>query len=243
MPYTSSGGGGPIGNRYFVSFYPLFLFLLPPPRSTGSALAALAIGAMFVAKLVLNPFYSSFNPGEHAKAGPLRLLPIELTLLNDLPVSADADRARRTLAGAPPIAAYFPDDGAYPPEGDRFWVKGGRRADVILRAPTWQSPDNRIVPLKVRAFSVELSSAAANHIVVSAGARVSLDMAAGEVRVIQVDAGHGVPYKPADFPTNYVYALSVSSKTGSVPFLNDLASSDSRYLGVAVRIVPVYFNP
>ena len=29
MPYTYSGGGGPIGNRYFVSFYPLFLFLMP----------------------------------------------------------------------------------------------------------------------------------------------------------------------------------------------------------------------
>ena len=44
-------------------------------------------------------------------------------------------------------------------------------------------------------------------------------------------------------PTNYVYALSVLSETGVVPFLDNPASSDSRYLGVAVRIVPVYFNP
>jgi hypothetical protein len=243
MPYTYSGGGGPVGNRYFVSFYPLFLFLLPPVRSAGPSLAALAIGALFVAKVVLNPFYSSFNPGEHAKAGPLRLLPIELTLLNDLPVSADVDRARRTLAGAPPIAAYFPDDGAYAPEGDRFWVKGGSRADVILRAPTWQSPDNRIVPLRIRAFTVEVTSGPPNHVVISAGSRARLDLAAGEVRVVQVDAGSGVPYKPADFPTNYVYALSISTSAGVVPFLEDPASSDSRYLGVAVRIVPIYFNP
>ena len=29
-PFTYSGGGGPVGNRYFLSFYPLFLLLTPP---------------------------------------------------------------------------------------------------------------------------------------------------------------------------------------------------------------------
>ena len=33
------------------------------------------IGAIFIAKVTLNPFYSSFHPGDHAKAGPLRMLP------------------------------------------------------------------------------------------------------------------------------------------------------------------------
>ena len=31
-PFTYSGGGGPVGNRYFLSFYPLFLFLTPAAR-------------------------------------------------------------------------------------------------------------------------------------------------------------------------------------------------------------------
>ena len=30
MPYTWSGGGGPIGNRYFLSIYPVLFFLMPP---------------------------------------------------------------------------------------------------------------------------------------------------------------------------------------------------------------------
>ena len=107
MPYTYSGGGGPIGNRYFVSFYPLFLFLMPAVRNAWPAVIGLAIGALFVAKILLNPFYSSFNPGEHAKAGPLRALPIERTLLNDLPVSADAARARRSLGGNPAVASVL----------------------------------------------------------------------------------------------------------------------------------------
>ncbi len=30
MPFTYSGGGGPVGNRYFLGVYPVFLFLMPP---------------------------------------------------------------------------------------------------------------------------------------------------------------------------------------------------------------------
>ena len=97
MPYTYSGGGAAIGNRYYLGYYPLFLFLMPPLRSVRPILTALTIGALFTAKLIFNPFYTSSNPGEHAKAGPLRLLPIELTLLNDLAVSADPERSRRPL--------------------------------------------------------------------------------------------------------------------------------------------------
>ena len=44
MPYTYSGGGGPIGNRYFLSFYPLFLFLMPRIASALPAIIGLAVG-------------------------------------------------------------------------------------------------------------------------------------------------------------------------------------------------------
>ena len=54
-PFTYSGGGGPVGNRYFLSFYPLFLFLTPALRGFGSACVALAVGALFTAKIVCQP--------------------------------------------------------------------------------------------------------------------------------------------------------------------------------------------
>jgi hypothetical protein len=242
MPYTYSGGGGPIGNRYFLSFYPLFLFLMPPVRSVLPGIVALAIGTLFTAKLVLNPFYTSFNPNEHTKAGPLRLLPIELTLLNDLPVAADAERARRSLGGSPPVAAYFPDSGAYLPEGDSFWVRGGGRADVILRAPASVNESGQATPLRVRRLMLEIANGAEkNRVVVSAGLRwVTLDLAPGEVRSVDFRPAGGVPYKPALHPTNYVYSFSVSSATGFVPFLEENASTDSRYLGALVKVTPVY---
>jgi len=245
MPYTYSGGGAPIGNRYYLSYYPLFLFLLPPLRGIRSLLSALAIGALFTAKLVLNPFYTSTNPGEHAKAGPLRLLPIERTLLNDLAVSGDPDRSRRPLAGTPPVTGYFLDEGSYPPEGDIFWLRGKSRADVLLRAPTTPGADGNPIPLRVRAWSLEVTNGnVPNRVSVRSGLRrTSVVLAPGEVRQIEIGAGAGVPYKPARFPTNYVYTLTFSTADGFVPFLNDTTSSDSRYLGAMVRLTPIYFNP
>jgi hypothetical protein len=242
MPYTYSGGGGPIGNRYFLSFYPLFLFLMPPLRSAAPTIAALAMGCLFTAKLVLNPFYTSSNPGEHAKSGPLRLLPIELTLLNDLPVGAEVDRARRSLGGIPPVAAYFPDDGAYAPEGDSFWVRGQSRADVLLRAAAPLDQNGQPAPLQIRRLMVEVTNGSApNHVVISAGfRRVALDLAAGEVRTVDIKPAGGVPYKPARYPTNYVYTFSVSTSAGFVPFLEEGNSTDSRYLGALVKVTPLY---
>ena len=93
-PYTWSGGG--VGNRYFFGGYGVMLFVLPPIESLAAAFAPWAIGGLFVAPMVLNPFVASFHPADNAKSGPLRLLPVELTLVNDLPVNTEP-RARAAL--------------------------------------------------------------------------------------------------------------------------------------------------
>jgi hypothetical protein len=246
MPYTYTGGGGPIGNRYFIAFYALFLFLMPAVRTPTPIVAGLVIGMLFTAKLLLNPFYTSRYPGEHAKTGPLRLLPIELTLLNDLPVSADIDRARRTIGGTPPLTAYFPDDGAFPPEGDGFWVRGESRADVMLRAPAQPQPDGSALPLRVRHLSIEVTNGRVPNdvVVASRWRREAFTLQPGEVRTVDLALGAGVPYKPSRYPTNYVYAFSVSASAGFVPILESPeTAADARYLGVRVRLTPVYYNP
>src|SRR5262249_41311599 len=73
MPYTYSGGGGPVGNRYYLSFYPLFLFVTPALQLPVAPAIAMGIGALFTAPLVMSPFDMSFDPGAHAKSGPVRM--------------------------------------------------------------------------------------------------------------------------------------------------------------------------
>ena len=135
MPFTYSGGGGPVGNRYFLGIYGVFLFLVPPLQTAVPGWWRWRSAGLFVAQILSNPFYASFHPGEHSKTGLYRLLPTELTMVNDLPVNVSPSRSRQPLGGTPPVSAYFIDDNVYNREGDAFWVRGESRADILLRAP------------------------------------------------------------------------------------------------------------
>jgi hypothetical protein len=242
-PFTYSGGGGPVGNRYFLSFYPLFLLLTPPLAGLASAGVALAVGALFTAKILLNPFYSSFNPGEHMKSGPLRWLPMELTLLNDLPVAAKPDRMKRPLGGEPPVLAYFPDDNAYDREDDGwFWVRGKSRAEVILRAPVVDIGEGRVVTKTISRLGIEIQNGAnPDRVTVSTGRESrTLDMKPAEVAHLNMAVDGGVPYRRDEQATSYVYTMSIRTTSGFVPFLLVAGQSDARFLGARIHIVPQY---
>jgi len=242
MPYTYSGGGGPVGNRYYLSFYPLFLFVTPALRVPLASLVAMGVGALFTAPLVLNPFDMSFDPGAHAKSGPVRMLPIELSQLIDLPVSAKPDRSRRRLAGDPPMLGYFPDDNTYNTEGEWFWTRGRSRADIILRAPAVDDALGTGRPLRFASLAIEIENGPKpNRVTIATSAeRQRIDLAAGETRTITIRPGGGLPYRPLTFPTNYLYSISIASENGFIPFLEMPESNDNRLLGVRVRVVPTY---
>jgi hypothetical protein len=244
-----------------MGLYPLLLFVTPPLRSALPAIAALAIGGLFTAKLVLNPFYASYRPAEHVKHGPLRWLPIEKSLLNDLPINTTPERVRIRLAGDPQISAYFLDDNAFPPEGEWFWVKGGSRADLLLRAPVREvaegtagadavqltGPDGPIVkhyaPYRLKQLRVEVRTGdRPNEVTVATGGdSQTLRLGAHRDTVTSVRAETGLPYRAhLDQPTSYVYAVSITSATGFTPSLTQAGVADERFLGVLVRLVPMY---
>ncbi len=247
-PFTWNGGGGPVGSRYFMSFYPLFLFLIPAGTGVVPAIAGLAIGAAFTAQVLLNPFYSSMKPGEHAKTGPLRLLPIELTLINDLPVAQNPDRMKRPLGGTPPVLAYFPDDNAFNPEGEWFWVKGKSRADVILRAAVEEAGPGKWISKKIARLRVDVRNGGApNRVTLWTGRDTrTLTMSPGEQQALELALPAGVPYRRDVQPTSYVYVMSIHTSNGFVPFLEvpcdkpSACAADSRYLGAMIHLVPEY---
>jgi hypothetical protein len=243
-PFTYSGGGGPVGNRYFLSFYPLFLLLTPPAAGLGGAAVAFSLGALFTAKILLNPFYASFNPGEHLKAGPLRWLPLELTLLNDLPMASKPERVKQPLGGDPPVLAYFPDDNAFSPErdGNAFWVKGKSRTEVILRAPVVNLGDRQFVSKSIVKLTFEVQNGADPAkvtVTTGAGKRV-LAMKSAELTTFALPVESGVPYHRDENPTSYLYWISISTTAGFVPFLEAPGSNDSRFLGARIRVLPEY---
>lgn len=248
MPFTYSGGGGPIGNRYFLGIYPLLLFVTPPLLRARAALATTAISALFVTPIMMNPVHAAFHPGDHADKGVYRVLPVELTLLNDLPVNVDHWRVKQPLGGKPPVLAYFLDRNTYLMEGESFWVRGKSRADMLLRAPiTVEEPsgegEGKVRPLRITSLDVSLETgAAANRVTVRTDVdSQTIDVPAGNRRSVTLKLPAGVPYKPyPDLPTNYVYFLSVENNSGFVPMFHNTPPRDPRFLGIYVRVTPTY---
>ena len=90
-------------------------------------------GFLFTGAIVLNPFFAAFNPAEYAKRGPVRLLPVELTLVNDLPVNTRPERARVWFGVQRRFQIYFLDDNAYAREDLYFWTRGRSRAEILVK--------------------------------------------------------------------------------------------------------------
>ena len=219
-PNTWSGGGGPVGNRYFLSVYPALFFLLPTARTIAPGIVVWVGGALFTAQILVDPFVAASRPWLLAQQGLFRLLPVELTMVNDLPVRLDQGRSRIPYGGDPQLLLYYLDDNATPPEQPGIWVSGRARADIIVR-----------VAPPLTALNVTLRTPIANH------ARVRVD---GSTQV--TDLQPNVPVR-LQFPVRGVHArgaqnfvLTVETREGFVPRLLDPTSTDPRFLGVAIDL-------
>jgi hypothetical protein len=224
LPFTWSGGGGPPGNRYFLSAYPALFFLMPPMRSAAPGLIAWVGGAIFTAKMLVTPFESAKFTWLIAEKGPLRRLPVELTMAQDLPVMlAQPLRGRVQYGRDPFLLLYFLDQNAFPPEPGGMWVSGSGRAEIIVRA---------VEP--IRHLIIEAESPIRTTLAVSIGREeVRRTLEPGRVETFEVPAA-GVPGS-----SGYAYLMAVRSSEGFVPRARDPASSDYRNLGARLRFRPV----
>jgi hypothetical protein len=221
VPYTYNGGGGSIGNRYFMNTYGVLLFLLPPISSAGIAVIPWVVGCLFSAQMTFNPFYASFNPSEQAKQGPLRWLPVELTLVNDLPINTQANRARIWFGESRRFQIYFLDDNSYAREELTFWVRGQSRADLLVKTVDPAS-----------ALDLDLASGdVATTVTVTRGWQSQrVDLAPNATARISVPLDGGFPYVGTR-----VWRVSIRSSGGFVPYFLTAGSQDTRFLGVRVK--------
>ena len=231
LPYTWNGSGGSVGNRYFMGAYGAFLFLIPPITRMPAAWVPWAIGGLFTAPLVLNPFVTSFRPGEHAKSGPYRLLPIEKTLVYDWPINTQADRVRVWFGDNAPdhkdpgFQIYFLDDNAYTDADKTFWVKGESRAEFVIK--TDRPMKRLLLTLTAGPEPVEVETSLARR-------SQAVSLSPGESKQIAFNLGEGFPYQ-GKWP---IWTASISASSGFVPIFHG-DSKDTRYLGVRVKPILV----
>jgi hypothetical protein len=235
LPWTWSGGGGPLGNRYISPVYPLALFLVPAGISIAPGVIAWVGGALFTAKMLVNPFWAAKFPYLVTQKGPARRLPVELPMANDLPVRlAQPLRAPIQYRLDPGVKLYFLDENAWPPEptgmspdGTRIfsmWVSGSGRADIIVRA-AWP----------IDHLEVEVESPIKTVMTMNAGAEsVTKTLVPRQILTFDLKTS-GV----RGFGGDYACLLTVRSSEGFIPHLEDAHSGDYRNLSAQVRFRPV----
>ena len=218
LPFTWAGGGGALGNRYFIGLYPVCLFLLPPIASIWPALAGWG-GTIFVGALLVQPFVTAAHPWRHVEHGLFRLLPVELTMLNDLPVLLTPGRGRMPYGEDPRLHLYLLDSNVWL-DPDFMWVRGESRAELVVRSAE---------PLSALRFTLAAPISNAAEVRVEAQRR-TVDVHAGQAVVVTM------PVKGAYSRGAHAYHVKVTARRGFVPRLQDPASADGRFLGVQLQI-------
>ncbi|MCU1385680.1 MAG: hypothetical protein JWL71_4377 [Acidobacteria bacterium] len=222
-PYSWSGGGGPTGNRYIIGAYAALFFLTPPMTSSAAAILAWVGGALFTAKMLVNPFVAAKSPYLTTERGFARYLPVEITMANDLPVMLI--EGPRAHAWFNDVLLYFLDEHAYPPEQidaaghTGVWIAGDGRADIIMRSD-WAIDHLRMT----------VESPVATVFIASAGGRqMRLPLTPGTPATFDLPA---VGVRDA---TSWAYLLSARSTEGFTEHLRNPESKDYRNLGALMR--------
>ncbi len=152
IPFNWHGGGGFVGNRYFVNAYPALLFLVT--RIPGAAqLAGYGLAGLFVGPLLFTPYGAPVpHPTlqSHVRNRPFRFFPFEMTITPQIP-------GYRGLAGAG--TWFFGRRDVVHPVGDEIWVGGGRPVEIWFR--TYE-------PLRRPVFQIE-TVAAPNYVRLQVG--------------------------------------------------------------------------
>jgi hypothetical protein len=225
-PFTWSGGGGPPGNRYFMSVYPALFFVTPQLTSFAPGLLAWAGGALFTAKMLMNPFVAAKHPSETTERGFARRLPVELTMANDLPIMLETGRAHAWFSD---VLMYFLDEHAHTPEKvdadghEGVWIAGNGRADILVRSE-WPIDHLQITaqsPIKTT-FIVSMGGQESG-VTLEPDRPITFDVPAEGVRDLR----------------SYAYLLRAQSTEGFTPHLREPGNPDRRNLGVRIQFTAV----
>ena len=217
-------GGGPPGNRYLLSVYPTLFFLVSPIESTWPGLVSWMGGTLFTARMLVSPFVAAGFPWLATEHGPARLLPVELTMANDLPARLAPSRTLIPYGQDPALRSVFPRSERLP-AGTARHVGFRRRHErissfdrSILSTISWSRPNRRSAPLS--------------------RCRWGVPTVTRQNRTRKSRPSKSLHRGPAAFAATRASAQR-AVVGGFVPHLSDPASRDYRNLGVQLRFQAV----
>lgn len=224
MPDNYAGGGGAMGNRYFLTIYPLFLFLPHLKMKPRHIALCWVMAAVFIAPILTNPLVHSHYPATHAKKAPFKWLPLEMTLVNNFPTNTNPS-ARRQPIGIKYSWVHFLDDNFIPRQEESelekfgFWTLGSHTAEMILKT---------YYPIKSLTVHLLNNPRMRNDITVKVG-REKKKITLGQN---QRGTLTFTSLKPFQIKAIHLYRIKIGASKGSIPYFEDEYSQEKRYLGV-----------
>jgi hypothetical protein len=196
IPRNWQGGGGFVGNRYFVNAYPAFLFLVTRVPKRWFLPITWGLGGLLLGPLVFSPFSRSGPEPtlqSHVRNFPFPHFPLEQTL-REVPGYYDTEVSGLRMKGR---------KDHFLPRGGTAWIRGAGEAELWLRG---------LEPLRRPVFLVS-SYAPGNRVelAIDGGSKKSLSFSEGssEQRVV-LDA------PPLDAEGPFRYRLQVTAATGRI---------------------------
>ena len=230
MPDNYAGGGGALGNRYFLPIYPFLLFLAPTKQKIKYLVICWIMAAFFIAPILISPFFHSHYPSTHVKKFPIKALPIEMTLVNNFPTNTNPYAFRQEVGTHPNIGwLHFLDDNFYPRlkesevEKKGFWTRGSFTAEMVLKT---------YYPVKRLDFQLLNNPRMRNEISVKVG-RKNKKITLGTK---QRGTLSFFPVKAFKIKSLYLYRIKISASKGSIPYYESETSKERRFLGVFFEI-------
>jgi hypothetical protein len=231
IAWNWQGGGGFVGNRYFITAIPAFLFLVTEIRPPRLLLAGYVVAGLFLSPLLFTPFGAAVPEPTlqaHVRGLPFRLLPLELSLRN-VPGYERIQLGDLRIVGRKE---------AFVPQGEQMWVGGATQVELYFIG---SHPISRAV------FDVA-NVAPGNRVEIRMGkAREVLDFAGEETRRVRLDPGEPFRVRRQKWATFWVYRMVVTSRTGSVrhwvrqyppnncpTFVQDDRTNENFYAGAAL---------
>jgi len=231
-PEFYGGGGGSLANRYFLNIYPLFFFLPGREKTWRQVVLIWMMAALFISPILVSPFRSSAQPATHAKRFPFKALPVEMTQVNHFPTNTNPNAFRVHIWPDKPHPnrefIHFLDDNFHPKlEPTGIWTRGDKACEMILKT---------YYPLKEIEVRLLNNPRANNRVSVKVGGRTQKIVLQPRQRgILRFPVGKGFQVQ-----SRYHYRMLIKAEKGSIPYFEDPASLERRYLGVffELELVP-----
>lgn len=224
-PDNYYGGGGTIGNRYFMGLYPAFFFI---GRNKGfkSGILEIFVALFFLSSMFFNPLYASSFPGTHVKTFPFKLIPPEFTLVETYSTNTNPNAFRLPFGEGPLYYLYFMNDNFYKREGMGFWTVGKQTCEAMVEV----TKECKGIQIKI----INNPGRLMNKVVVKLnGKKEKISMYPSEAKILKF-YGRGFRFK-----NHFLFHVKIYSKNSYNPYFSEKDNLDNRNLGVFIEIMPL----